>query len=137
MPFDRNEKNLFHYFDKMEKEFFRNFEHDFSQFRTDILDRGNHYELQAELPGFEKNEIDINICDNYLTITAQHKQNKEETKDSFVCRERKYGSYSRSFDISGIKLQEISASYKHGVLSVILPKAEQKKLEQGHHIQIQ
>ncbi len=137
MPFDRNERNLFHYLDKMEKEFFGDFDRGFSQFRTDILDRGDHYELQAELPGFDKDDINISVSDNYLTITAQHKQEQEEKKNSFVRKERRYGSYSRSFDISGIKAQNISASYKDGVLSLKLPKEEQKKLDNGHRIEIE
>ena len=137
IPFDRNERNLFHYLDKVEKEFFGDFDRGFSQFRTDILDRGDHYELQAELPGFNKEDININVTDHCLTITAQHKQEQEEKKNSFIRKERRYGSYSRSFDISGIQAQNISASYKHGVLSLKLPKEEQKKLDNGHQIEIE
>ncbi len=137
MPFDRNERNLFHYLDKMEKEFFGDFGSTFSQFRTDILDRGDHFELQAELPGFDKNDIEIHVADGYLTITAQHNAENEEKKEHFVRKERRYGSYSRSFDISGIKADQISASYKHGVLSLKLPKDEQKKLDSGRQIQIE
>lgn len=137
MPFDRNERNMFHYLDKLEKDFFGDFDHAFSQFRTDILDRGDHYELQAELPGFDKQDIKIDVSDGCLTITAQHNAQSEEKKEHFVRKERRYGSYSRSFDIAGIKADQIKASYQHGVLSLKLPKENQKKLENSRQIEIE
>ena len=60
---------------------------------------------------------------NALTISAQHKEESEEKKDGkFVRRERKYGSFTRSFDISDIDQAKINASYDNGILSVELPK---------------
>lgn len=138
MPFDRNERNLFHYLDRMEKEFFGDFDRGISQFRTDILDRGDHYELQAELPGFQKDDIHVDVSNNYLTISAQHNESQEEeNNNSFIRKERRYGSYSRSFDISGIKADQIHASYNNGVLSLELPKSDPKKPEEGHRIEIE
>lgn len=124
MPFRHNENNLFRYLDEMERNFFNNSLDSASQFRTDIIDRGNAYALQAELPGFDKDDIHISIDNDMLTIQAEHKEEKEEKKDDFVRRERRYGSFSRSFDISNIKQDEISASYSNGILELTLPKAE-------------
>ena len=104
MPFRHNENNLFRYLDEMERNFFNNSLDSASQFRTDIIDRGNAYALQAELPGFDKDDIHISIDNDMLTIQAEHKEEKEEKKDDFVRRERRYGSFSRSFDISNICL---------------------------------
>ena len=122
MPFGRNEKNLFNFWDNMEKSFFGNSLDTFSQFRTDILDQGDHYALQAELPGFQKEDIKIRIDGDRLEISAIHDDAKEEKKDNFVRRERRYGSFTRSFDISAIDAGNISAEYHNGILELKLPK---------------
>lgn len=124
MPFGHNDKNFFNYLDNMERNFFGDITQDFSQFRTDIIDKGNAFLLQAELPGFSKEDIKINIENKMLTIQAEHISNTEEKKENFVRRERKYGSFSRSFDISAIDMDQIKASYENGILSLELPKKE-------------
>jgi HSP20 family protein len=127
MPFGRNEKNLFDYLDHFEKNFFGDDLNTFSQFRTDILDKGDHFELQAELPGFQKEDIHIAINGDMLTIHAEHNTKHEEKNGQYVRRERKFGSFSRSFDISNIVADGISAEYKDGVLALHLPKREEPK----------
>lgn len=94
-------------------------------FRTDIRDEGDHYLLEADLPGFRKEDIDLHLQDGVLTITAKHDQSAERKDDAgkYVCRERRVGSYARSFDVSGIREEGISASYENGVLKLTLPKA--------------
>lgn len=136
IPFDHNEKNLFNYLDDVEKNFFRSLTADVSQFRTDILDKGDHYLLQAELPGFSKEEIKVDMQDNCLTIHAEHKEEKEEKKHSYVRRERKYGSFSRSFDISQINPEGITASYANGILELTLPKKPTPPAQQQKQIEI-
>lgn len=136
MPFNgRNENNLFNYLDNLEKNFFQADFSDFSQFRCDIIDKGSCYALQAELPGFLKEEIKIDLKDNMLTISAEHKEENETKEHNFVRRERKYGSFSRSFDVSGIDTEKIGASYNNGVLSLDLPKLE-TQLPQSKQINI-
>ena len=95
---------------------------DTQMFKTDIKDKGDVLVLQADLPGFKKEDIDINIEDGYLTISATRKNETEDKKDSYLRRERVYGSFSRSFDISSIKESEIKGSYHDGVLELTLPK---------------
>ncbi len=93
-------------------------------FQTDIRDNGSSYTLEAELPGFKKEDISIDINGDQLTIEAQHTEDNSE-KDgngSYLRRERYYGSYSRSFDISQIRADEIDASYDNGVLKLEMPK---------------
>ena len=72
-----------------------------SSFKTDIRDEGGAYVLEAELPGFQKEDINIQLSDNYLTITAEHRTESEEKdkKGNYIRRERTWGSYSRSFDV--------------------------------------
>lgn len=93
-----------------------------SAFRTDVSDIGDAYKLEAELPGFKKEDISIDIKDERLTISAERKFENEDEKPNFVKRERFYGSYSRSFGLEGINTDGIEASYVDGVLSLRLPK---------------
>ena len=122
MPFRKNENSIFSYLDDLEKNFFGDLSKDVSQFRTDVLDKGDHYELRADLPGFSKEEIKIDLNGDMMTIRAEHSEEKEEKKENFVRRERRYGSFARNFDLAGIDKENISAAYQDGVLSLKLPK---------------
>ena len=95
-------------------------------FSTDIKDNGDHYTLEADLPGVKKDDIKLDLTDNVLTINAERHSEYEEKdkKGNYVRCERSYGSYARSFDISGIKAEGIKASYNDGVLSLTLPKKD-------------
>ena len=114
--------------------FFRDFEDDFfkfpqaADFKTDIKDLGNEIRLEADLPGVKKENIKIDIENKFLTISAERKEEKEEKdeKGNFLRRERAYGSFSRSFDISGIRTEDITAKYEDGVLTLILPKKDKE-----------
>ncbi|MBR1764159.1 MAG: Hsp20/alpha crystallin family protein [Ruminococcus sp.] len=97
--------------------------------RTDIKDEGDKYVMEAELPGFNKEDISLDITDNMLTLSAEHKSETEDKKDNYVRRERHFGSYKRSFDLSGIDTEGITAEYRNGVLTVGLPKKVEKKPE--------
>lgn len=105
-------------------------------FRTDIRKIENGFVLEADLPGFDKKDIAVDIDGDILTIKAERHSESEnsENKDSFVRIERSYGSYERSFDVSGINKDQISAKYENGVLVLNMPekepvKQETKKLE--------
>lgn len=107
-------------FDTLERSFFGDREN--RVFRTDVTDTGDSYTLESELPGMKKEDIDIEIENDCLTVTAQRRYDEEEKKKNFVKRERFYGSYSRSFDVSGIDTDRMEAEYKDGVLILTLPK---------------
>lgn len=130
MPFGY-ERNLLDSFDNFEKEFFKGMNRSLASFRTDIQDKGDKFVLEAELPGFAKEDIHIDLDDNYLTIRAEHKEDKAEKdeKKAYVRKERYYGSYERRFDVSGIHAEAIKASYDKGVLTLELPKAPEIKPE--------
>ena len=97
------------------------------EFKTDIRDNGESYMLEAELPGFKKEEIAVNIEGDTLTIRAERSESTEEKdgKGNFVKRERSYGSFSRSFDMTGIRVEDISAAYEDGILKLTLPKKQE------------
>lgn len=98
-------------------------------FGTDITDEGDSYKLTADLPGFEKDDIKIDIEDNTLTLSAERHSEfeKEDKKGKYIRKERSYGSYTRSFDLTGIKADEIEAKYENGVLILNLPKQDEIK----------
>ena len=98
-----------------------------STFRTDVIDTGDAYQLQSELPGFTKDDIKIDVENDVLTISAERKLDNKDEKPNYVKRERFYGSFSRSFDVSGINVDGIEAAYTDGVLTLTMPK----KVEQA------
>ena len=126
IPFGGRRVNVYDPFralDEMERNFFGN-EHRslVSAFRTDVVDTGDAYKLDAELPGFKKEDIKIDVENDVLTISVERKLDEEDKKQNFVKRERFYGSYSRSFDVSGIEVDGIQAAYNDGVLTLTMPK---------------
>ena len=109
-----------------------------AQFRTDVTDEGDHYLLEADLPGFEKKDITLELRDDTLTVRAERKSRVEEKdkKDKVIRMERTYGAYQRSFDISGVDADKIKAKYVDGVLRLTLPKQE-KRLPEGRRLEIE
>ena len=97
--------------------------HAVNTFRTDVIDTGDAYQLQCELPGFNKDDIKIDVENDVLTISAERRMESDESKrPNYVKRERFYGSFSRSFDVSGINVDGIEAAYTDGILTLTMPK---------------
>lgn len=124
IPFGRNARmtafDPFREMEQMERSFFGNGVN--SMFRTDVTDTGSAFKIEAELPGFKKEDINIDIENDCMTITAERKYDEETGKKNFIKRERFYGSVSRSFDVSGVDVEGIDAEYADGILNLTLPK---------------
>ena len=125
LPFEHNNDYLFDTFDTFTRNFFQNSNTSLPAFRTDIRDAGDQFILEAELPGFQKEDIKLDLKDGILTISAEHKQQQEQKdeKGTYIRRERRYGCFTRSFDITGIDESGITAAYQNGILELHLPKA--------------
>ncbi|MCM1237673.1 MAG: Hsp20/alpha crystallin family protein [Ruminococcus flavefaciens] len=109
----------------------------FDAFKTDVIDQGDKYLLQAELPGFDKSDIQIDLKDDLLTISASHKEEKnEEDKNKYIRRERYYSSYSRSFHVNDVQAGDIDASYNNGILEVSFPKKDLTAKEEVARIEV-
>ncbi len=126
IPFDRHIRNAasfdpFRILDEMDRRLM-NAVPAVSAFRTDVLDTGDAFKLECELPGFKKEDIKLDVENDCLTISAERKAEAKDEKDNYVKRERVYGSFTRCFDVSGINVDGIEASYTDGVLNVMLPK---------------
>lgn len=130
-PFERRNNRMSAYdpWNEMERAFFGDgaWSRELSAFKTDIQDKGDSFLLEADLPGFKKEDIHVDVDDGRLTISAERHSNYEDKdkKGNFLRCERSYGSYARSFDISGIDAAQIKAAYNDGVLRVTLPKQTQ------------
>ena len=98
---------------------------------VDIYNKGAEVVIHAEFPGMKKEDIDVRVENNVLTIRGK-KERKEEVKDDGYFRtERSYGTFSRSFSLpSTVNVSKILAEYKEGVLTLALPKADEAKPRQ-------
>ena len=136
--------NPFREMEEFEKNFFANpfgaffGMQDLAEFKTDVTDEGDHYLLEADLPGFDKKDINLEISGDTLTVNAERHSKVEEKdkKDKVIRMERSYGSYSRQFDISGVEADKIKAKYDNGVLKLTLPK-KQEALPESHRLEIE
>ena len=121
-------KNDFDLLDEMFSDPFFN-ENESRIMKTDITEKKNKYLIDVELPGYEKENIKIEVDDGYLTVHAEMNSNKEEKEEGkFVRRERYVGSCSRSFYVgTDVKDEDIKASFKNGMLKIEIPKKDEKK----------
>ncbi len=120
-PFGRNAFDLFNIWNDLDKNYDSM---PVNACKTDIKDEGDKYVMESELPGFEKEDIKLDINGEFLVISAEHTAESEEKDDNtkYIRRERRFGSYKRSFDISDVDAEAISAEYKNGILTIELPK---------------
>ncbi len=108
------------------------------EFKTDIKDEGDRYELEADLPGFEKKDIHLDLDGDVLKITAERHSEHEENdkKGKYVRCERSYGAYCRAFDLTNVDTNGIKAKYENGVLKLTMPK-KQEVLPEAKHLEIE
>ncbi len=94
-------------------------------FAVDVIDEGDSIRVVADLPGFNKDEIEIYIEDGSLVIKAEKKEEKEEKEKNYIMRERKYGEVYRKIMLpTEVDIEKAKANYNNGVLEIILPKTE-------------
>ncbi len=141
-PYRKNENEIFDPFldlDMMERAMFGYPEtRKQGYIRTDIKEKDNEYILEAELPGFKKEDVDVEVADGYLTISASHnyEHDEKDKEGNFVMHERRSGSFKRSYDTTGIDVANIKASFENGVLTLEMPKLVEQKPE-SKHLEIQ
>jgi len=98
---------------------------------VDVAEHENEYRVKVELPGVSKDDVKITMQDNILTIRGEKKQEKESKESSYHRIERSYGAFQRSFTLpTTVKSDRIEATYKDGILTITLPKAEEAKPKQ-------
>ncbi len=98
--------------------------------KTDIREKGDKYLLDIDLPGFEKENINLSLHDGYLNISAETKKEEKNNDEKLVRRERFFGKCSRSFYVGdNIREKDIKAEFKNGILKVEIPKNDSNKKE--------
>ena len=104
--------------------------------KTDVRETDKGYELDVDLPGFKKDEVQVQLKDGYLTISAAKGLDKDEEdkKGTYIRKERDAGSMSRSFYVGKhVTVEDVHPKYESGILSFSVPKAEAKPVEEKKH----
>lgn len=96
-----------------------------NQMRVDVKENDKEYILEAELPGVNKEDINIELNNDRLTIAVERNEEVNVEKENYIRRERRSGSFCRSFYIENVVEDQISAKFENGVLSIVLPKKDQ------------
>ena len=125
VPFEKNNQTVTpeKFFDQM----FANplNEARFVPFAVDLKEVGDVYQLEADLPGVKKEDINLQYTNNYLTITAKRDAVQEEKSQvNYLCQERSYGQLQRAFYMVNVAGDKITAEFKEGVLKIVLPKKD-------------
>jgi HSP20 family protein len=104
----------------------------------DVFERGDSLIIRADLPGLTKEDVDLEVTDEAITLKGERKKEIEEKKEGLYRVERVYGSFCRVIPLpEGVKPETIKATFKNGVLEVIAPLAVTRKLPKPRHIEIQ
>ena len=121
--------------DPMMREFF-NDSSNLPTMNVDVHEEENEYVLEADLPGIDKKDINLEVKDGVLTISADVNNEKKEEKKNYVYSERRCGHVERSFNLEGIDVSGVKADYQNGVLMVLLPKQKPEEKKDGFSIAI-
>jgi len=129
-------RNLDLFDDFLDDDFFNKKEK--SLMKTDIKEKKDKYIIEMDLPGFEKENIKLELNNGYLTITGKQENKIDEEEEKYVHKERFYGECTRSFYVGdNIKEEDIEAEFKNGTLKIDIPKKdEQKEIPKTKQIEI-
>ena len=108
--------------------------------KTDIKEMKDGYELEIDLPGFKKDDVNLELKDGYLTVSADkaHDKDNKANEGRYIRQERWSGSCSRSFYVGeNVKPEDVHAKFEDGILRLSLPKQEQKQLPSSTSILIE
>ena len=101
--------------------------------KTDIKEGENEYTLEIEMPGIKKENVKIELSKGYITISAENNNEVEEKEKNYIRKERRYGSFTRSFYVGDkVEMNDINASMDNGILSITVPKEESEEPEKKY-----
>ena len=136
-------------FDKSIENFRRDMEKAFSSFPTismpkmshascDVIDEGNQFRVKMDVPGIKKSEVKLNVSDNSIEVSAEHKEESEEKKKNYLRKERSGVSYYRSLPLSEKVLSDkVTAKLADGILEITLPKSKPTETQKKKSITVQ
>jgi HSP20 family protein len=104
----------------------------------DVIDEGNQFRVRMDVPGIQKKDIKLNVTDNSLEISAEHKEESEEKKKNYLRKERRHVSYYRTLPMSENVLSGgVKAKLTDGVLDITLPKSKPTKVQAKKSVPVQ
>lgn len=136
-------------FDRSIENFRRDMEKAFSSFPTismpkmlhascDVIDEGNQFRVKMDVPGIKKSEVKLNVSDNSIEVSAEHKEESEEKKKNYLRKERSGLSYYRSLPLSEKVLSDkVTAKLVDGILEITLPKSKPTETQKKKSISVQ
>lgn len=98
-----------------------------NEMKCDIYEKGGKVHIELDVPGFNKEDVKVDLDDGILTIVATKHEDKEEKEKNYYRKERSFGSFKRQFNVGNVKENEIDAKFNNGVLKISFPKEEQKQ----------
>jgi HSP20 family protein len=117
--------------------FFRDFDSHTTMPAVNIVEEKDDFMIEVAAPGLDKKDFKIDLDNNVLTISSEKENDHEEKNDRFMRREFSYTSFSRSFALpESVESEKIKATYKDGVLHLVIPKREEAKEKPARVIDI-
>lgn len=106
---------------------FEDFNSNNNSMKCDVYEKDDAYNIEVDVPGFKKEDINIDVDNGYLTIKASKHFDETEKGKNYICRERRYGKFERSFYLGDLKTDDVEASFENGTLKIKVPKVEDSK----------
>ncbi len=98
-----------------------------SSMKCDVYEKGGDYNIEVDIPGFNKDDIKIESKDGYITVTAEKNNEEVDEEKNYICHERKYGKVERSFYLGDVNSDNITAKFENGILKIVVPKIEESE----------
>lgn len=109
-----------------------------AQTSCDLIDEGKQFRVKMDVPGVKKDEINLEVTDNALEISAEHKEESEEKKKNYLRKERSHVSYYRTLPLSeNVVASKVKAKLTDGVLDITLPKSKPTSISKKKSVQVQ
>ncbi|MDE4083466.1 Hsp20/alpha crystallin family protein [Planococcus maritimus] len=123
----------------LDSDFFDRFFKESNYPQVDVKEGNGQYEVVVDVPGFSKEDIQVDFKDGYLSISGKKEESSETSEDEghYIRKERSFGSFKRSFYVGDVDEQAIKGNFKDGVLQLIVPKPEEKDSGNGKRIEIE
>lgn len=93
--------------------------------KCDVYEKDGAYNIEVDVPGFKKEDINIDVANGYLTVKASKHFDETEKGKNYICHERRYGKFERSFYLGDLKTDDVDASFENGTLKIRIPKVEE------------
>lgn len=123
----------------LDSDFFDRFFKESNYPQVDVKEANGQYEVVVDVPGFSKEDIQVDFKDGYLSISGKKEESSETSEDEghYIRKERSFGSFKRSFYVGEVDEQAIKGNFKDGVLQLTVPKPEEKDSGNGKRIEIE